>query len=107
MLIPTIVMGLLAIILVVMGYYKGQGQHISGVKSGLNMGVEILPLLISAFIVAGLIGQGARSGYFPISRRPWESPWCAVESSTWCSQLSTWGESNGGHTTNLFLQRPI
>jgi uncharacterized membrane protein YraQ (UPF0718 family) len=55
MLIPTIVMGLLATILVVMGYYKGQGQHLSGVKSGLNMAVEILPLLISAFIVAGMV----------------------------------------------------
>ena len=62
MLIPTIVMGLLAIILVVMGYYKGQGQHISGVKSGLNMAVEILPLLISAFIVAGMVQPAAVIG---------------------------------------------
>jgi uncharacterized membrane protein YraQ (UPF0718 family) len=55
MLIPTIVMGVFAVILLVIGYYKGQGQHISGVKSGLNMTVEILPLLILAFIVAGMI----------------------------------------------------
>ena len=55
MLIPTIVMGVFAFILLVIGYYKGQGQHISGVKSGLNMTVEILPLLILAFIVAGMI----------------------------------------------------
>lgn len=55
MLAPTIVMGLLAIILLVIGYHKGQGQHISGVKSGLNMAVEILPLLILAFIVAGMV----------------------------------------------------
>lgn len=48
-------MGLPAIILLVIGYHKGQGQHISGVKSGLNMAVEILPLLILAFIVAGIV----------------------------------------------------
>jgi uncharacterized membrane protein YraQ (UPF0718 family) len=55
MLIPTIVMGVLTIILLTLGYYKGQGQHISGVKAGLNMTVEILPLLILAFIVAGMV----------------------------------------------------
>jgi uncharacterized membrane protein YraQ (UPF0718 family) len=55
MLIPTIVMGVLAITLLVIGYYKGQGQHISGVKSGLSMTIEILPLLILAFIVAGMV----------------------------------------------------
>jgi len=55
MLIPTTVMGVLAIILVALGYYKGQGQHISGLKSAMNMTVGILPLLISAFIVAGMI----------------------------------------------------
>jgi len=54
MLIPTIVMGVLAIILLGIGYFKGQGEHISGVKSALNMTVEILPLLILAFIVAGM-----------------------------------------------------
>ena len=55
MVIPTIVMGVLAIILLIIGYYKGQGQHISGMKSALNMTVEILPLLIFAFIMAGMI----------------------------------------------------
>lgn len=54
MLIPTIVMGVLAIILLGIGYFKGQGEHISGVKSALNMTVEILPLLILALIVAGM-----------------------------------------------------
>ena len=56
MLIPTIIMGVLAIILFLIGYYKGQGQHISGVKSALSMAIEILPLLILAFIVAGIRG---------------------------------------------------
>jgi len=41
--------------LLIVGYYKGQGQHISGVKSALNITIEILPLLFFAFIVAGMI----------------------------------------------------
>jgi len=55
MLIATIVMGALATILLFVGYYNGQGQHIAGLKTTLQMTVEILPLLIFAFIVAGMI----------------------------------------------------
>ena len=55
MLIPTIIMGVLAIILLSIGYYKGQGQHISGLRSALNMTIEILPLLVFSFIVAGMV----------------------------------------------------
>jgi len=52
MLIPTIIMGVLAIALVAIGYSKG--QHIIGIKSGLSMAIKIIPLLIFAFIVAGM-----------------------------------------------------
>ncbi|UCG67243.1 MAG: permease, partial [Deltaproteobacteria bacterium] len=55
MLVPTAVMGALAIALLLVGYYRGQGQHIVGVKSALNMTIEILPLLAFAFIVAGMV----------------------------------------------------
>lgn len=55
MLIPTIIMGVMAIVLLAVGYTKGQGQHITGIKSGLGMIVEILPLLIFAFIIAGMV----------------------------------------------------
>jgi len=55
MLIPTIMMAALAAILLIVGYYKGQGQHVTGLKSTLNMSVQILPLLIFAFIVAGMV----------------------------------------------------
>lgn len=55
MLIPTAIMGALAIILLFIGYYKGQGQHISGIRSALNTIVEILPLLVFSFIVAGMV----------------------------------------------------
>ncbi len=55
MLIPTIIMGALAVALIFLGYFKGQGQHITGLKLSLNMTIEILPLLIFSFIVAGMI----------------------------------------------------
>ena len=54
MLIPTIVLGILAVILLAFGYYKGEGQHITGMKSALRITIEILPLLIFALIVAGM-----------------------------------------------------
>jgi uncharacterized membrane protein YraQ (UPF0718 family) len=55
MLIPTIVMGFLAVALLLWGYFRGQGDHITGLKSTTTMLLEILPLLIFAFIVAGMV----------------------------------------------------
>lgn len=55
MLIPTIIMGVLAFVLVIIGYSRGQGEHINGMKSALNMTVEIIPLLVFAFIIAGMV----------------------------------------------------
>jgi uncharacterized membrane protein YraQ (UPF0718 family) len=55
MLIPTMVMGGLAVALLTIGYVRGQGQHIVGLKSALDMTIEILPLLVFAFIVAGMV----------------------------------------------------
>jgi len=55
MLIPTIIMGILALGLVIVGYMKGEQQHLLGMKTGLRMTIEIFPLLIFAFIVAGMV----------------------------------------------------
>jgi uncharacterized membrane protein YraQ (UPF0718 family) len=55
MIVPTIVMGALALILIAIAYSKGQGQHITGLQSAFKMTVQILPLLIFAFIIAGMI----------------------------------------------------
>lgn len=55
MVIATVIMGLLAIILVFIGYYRGAGEHIIGLKSAMEMTVQILPLVILAFIVAGMV----------------------------------------------------
>ena len=55
MLIPTIIMGVLALTLLSIGYFRGQGQHLTGLKSALSMTVQILPLLVFALIVAGMV----------------------------------------------------
>ena len=55
MFVPTLIMGVLAIILLFIGYFRGEGQHIMGMKSAVNMIVEILPLLVFAFIIAGMV----------------------------------------------------
>jgi len=55
MLLPTIIMAVLAVTLLFIGYSKGQGLPMKGLKSALSMTVQILPLLIFAFIVAGMI----------------------------------------------------
>ncbi len=54
MLIPTIIMGVIALILLFVGYQRGAGQHIAGVKLALGMMIEILPLLLFAFTIAGM-----------------------------------------------------
>jgi len=55
MLIPTLVMAVLATVFLVIGYTRGNNEHILGLKSALNMTIEILPLLIFALIVAGMV----------------------------------------------------
>lgn len=55
MLIPTLIMASLALILLFAGYRRGGGEHLTGLGSALRMVVEILPLLLFAFVVAGMV----------------------------------------------------
>jgi uncharacterized membrane protein YraQ (UPF0718 family) len=55
MLIPTIIMAVIAIVLLVIAYSRGDGTHILALKSGASILLEVLPLLIFAFIIAGTI----------------------------------------------------
>jgi uncharacterized membrane protein YraQ (UPF0718 family) len=55
MLVPTLVMGALALALVLVGYARGRGEHVAGLKSTLGMTVEILPLLLFGFLVAAMV----------------------------------------------------
>ncbi|MDP8238898.1 MAG: permease [Candidatus Hatepunaea meridiana] len=54
MFIPTLIMGIIALILLYIGYNNGQGQHIVGLNTAWRLILEILPLLIFAFIIAGM-----------------------------------------------------
>jgi len=53
MFMPTVIMGILAVALVLIGYYKG--EHLNGLNQAVQMTIQILPLLIFAFIVAGMV----------------------------------------------------
>ena len=55
MLIPTIIMGVIAIALLIIAYQRGSGEHILGLKSAWTILLQVIPLLIFAFIIAGLI----------------------------------------------------
>jgi uncharacterized membrane protein YraQ (UPF0718 family) len=55
MLIATIIMAVLAAVLLYIGFSRGQGQHVTGLSMAFWTTVEILPLLLFAFIVAGMV----------------------------------------------------
>ena len=55
MLIPTIVLGVIALVLIAIAYNRGGGQHIVGLKVASKMTIQILPMLIFAFLIAGMV----------------------------------------------------
>ncbi len=55
MVIPTLIMALLALVLYIIAYRRGEGQHIIGMKSALQLTLQTLPILIFAFITAGFV----------------------------------------------------
>ena len=54
MLQTTIIIGVIALGLFLLAYFRGRGEHIAGLKQSLDMTVEILPMLALSFIVAGM-----------------------------------------------------
>jgi uncharacterized membrane protein YraQ (UPF0718 family) len=55
MLLPTIAIGILAVVLVYIGYLKGEGGHIQGLRISWGLLLEITPMLIFTFIIAGMV----------------------------------------------------
>ena len=55
MLIPTIVLGVMALAMFILAWRKDGDLHIEGLKRTFDMTIEILPLLFFAFIVAGFV----------------------------------------------------
>ena len=54
MLTSTIIMAVLALVFVAVGAWKGQGQHVAGLKAAGVMALQVMPILIFAFVVAGM-----------------------------------------------------
>ena len=55
MFIPTLIMGALALVLILIAVSRGNGDHMVGLKSAWVMTIQVLPLLLFAFIVAGMV----------------------------------------------------
>jgi uncharacterized membrane protein YraQ (UPF0718 family) len=55
MLVPTIVMAVLAAVLLAIAHARGRGEDIKGLVMGARMTAQVLPLLVFAFVVAGLV----------------------------------------------------
>jgi uncharacterized membrane protein YraQ (UPF0718 family) len=55
MLLPTIIMGTLALVFLSVGIYRGEGEHVEGLRSALRMIVQVLPLILCAFFIAGMV----------------------------------------------------
>jgi uncharacterized membrane protein YraQ (UPF0718 family) len=51
----TIIMGILALATLIVAYFMGEHLPLTGLKSGGKMFLGILPLLVFAFIIAGMI----------------------------------------------------
>jgi uncharacterized membrane protein YraQ (UPF0718 family) len=55
MVVPTIVMAAVAAALVAVGLVRGQGEQLTGLRAGGIMTLEVLPLLLFAFVAAGMV----------------------------------------------------
>lgn len=72
MLVPTLVMFVLAAILLLVAWKQGDGKHLEGVKSAGRITLETLPLLVCAFLVAGLAQV--------LLPKEWVAGWVGTES---------------------------
>ncbi|MBN1897483.1 MAG: permease [Spirochaetes bacterium] len=55
MLVPTIIMAILALIFFMLAYKKGGGIPVQGLRSAWQLTIQVIPLLIFAFIIAGIV----------------------------------------------------
>ena len=55
MLASTVIFAVLAAVLLYVGYSRGKGEHVAGLKAAFSILLQILPMLILAFIVAGMV----------------------------------------------------
>lgn len=53
--IPTLLMGSIAVALLLVGRFRSDGSDVAGLKYAFGLLLKIFPLLICAFVVAGMI----------------------------------------------------
>ncbi|HJM82509.1 MAG TPA: permease [Nitrospinota bacterium] len=53
-LMQTGFMAAIAIVMLAIGYFRGEGQHIDGMKSGASLALYIMPLIFFAFIISSM-----------------------------------------------------
>jgi uncharacterized membrane protein YraQ (UPF0718 family) len=51
----TIVMIIIAVVLLLVAYFLGDNLHILGLKKSGEMLVQVFPLLVAAFVIAGMV----------------------------------------------------
>jgi len=51
----TVILGIMAVALTLMAYYKGEGAHIEGLKNAFRLTLNILPLIFFAMIIGGMM----------------------------------------------------
>ena len=52
---PTVIMFVVALVMFIIATLQGDGKNVSGLKSAWTMTLQIIPLLVFAFIIAGLV----------------------------------------------------
>ncbi len=55
MVLPTIIMAILALVVLGVAYQKGDDTHLLGLRIGGVMLVQLIPLLVFAFVIAGTL----------------------------------------------------
>ena len=55
MAVPTLVMATVALALLAVAVVKGEGKAAAGLTAAMRMVVQVLPLLVFAFVVGGLV----------------------------------------------------
>ncbi|MBN2406183.1 MAG: permease [Elusimicrobia bacterium] len=55
MLIPTIIMGVIAVLLFIFAAARGSGEQITAVRNAARLMLDITPMLVFAMLIAGLV----------------------------------------------------
>lgn len=55
MLIPTLVIGVVAAVLVLVAWGKGDGRHVEGLRVAVRLTLQVIPLLAFTYVLVGMM----------------------------------------------------